>query len=359
LIWASIKEEEGIGLTIHVGLVGYGLSGSVFHAPIIETIKDLKLSAIVTSNPEKVHRDFPHVKVVPTVDQLLEMKEISLVIITTPNMTHYEFAKKALLAHKHVVVEKPFVISSHEADELIALAKERNVRLSVYQNRRWDNDFLTIRQLLQTGMLGEISLYESHFDRFRPVVQNRWKESDLEGAGTLYDLGSHLIDQALVLFGLPQSVCAELKAQRPQAKTIDYFHIVLDYGHFQAILHSGSLVREHGPRFQLHGNKGSFIKYGFDSQEEALKKGHRPGDPGWGEDQEAYYGELMFDNQGITVKGKVKTLPGRYQAFYEDMVEAIKYGKPVPVSPEDARNTIKVIECAMRSHEERKVIPFD
>jgi scyllo-inositol 2-dehydrogenase (NADP+) len=345
-------------MTIHVGLVGYGMSGSVFHAPLIASVQGFELTAVVSSRPESVHQDYPHARVVSTLDQLLEMEEISLVVITTPTSTHYDYAKRSLLAGKHVIVEKPFVLASAEAEELISLAKQQGVLLSVYQNRRWDNDFLTVRHVLQSGFIGDVSYYESHFDRFRPVVRDRWKESGEPGSGTLYDLGSHLIDQTLVLFGRPQTVHADLKKQREGSKAVDYFHLVLDYGRFQAILHSGSLVREPGPRFQIHGNKGSFIKYGYDPQEASLQKGVRPGDPGYGEEEEALYGEVTFDQDGITYKGKVKTLPGCYQAFYEGMAAAITQGEPVPVAPEEARDTIKVIEYAIQSHEEQRVIPW-
>ena len=345
-------------MTINVGLVGYGMSGSVFHAPLIESVQGLALAAIVSSNPEKVHRDYPTITVVPTLDRLLEHEEITLVVISTPNDTHYDLAKQALEAGKHVVVDKPFVIRAAQADELIALAHKQQVVLSVFHNRRWDNDFLTICYLLKTNLLGELSTYEAHYDRYRPVIRDRWRERAIPGAGTLYYLGSNLIDQSLFLFGLPQSVWANVQAQRTGAEADDYFHLILSYPRQIVILHAGSLVREPGPRFQLHGTTGSFIKYGLDSQEDALKAGKRPGDPGWGEDREDDYGELTIDVGEITVKGKVKTLAGRYETFYQGIVEAITLGKPAPVSAEEARNTIKVIEDALQSHKEQRTVIF-
>ena len=346
-------------MAIRVGLVGYGMAGSVFHAPLITSVEGLTLAAVVSSNAAKVQPDYPNVDVVPTLAELLARNDIELVVIATPNGTHYEFARQSLAAGKHVVVDKPFTIHTSEAEELIDLAQSKHVMLSVFQNRRWDNDFLTIRALLETGLLGELSTYEAHYDRFRPVVRNRWREQALPGSGMLYDLGAHLIDQALVLFGTPETVWADVRAQRPGAVTDDYFHIVLTYPQKQTvILHSGSIVRELPPHFQLHGSKGSYIKYGIDSQEDALKAGKRPGASDWGQDDVMQYGTLTIDVGGITIDGKVPTLPGHYETFYQGMVEALTQGKPAPVNPQDARNTIRVIECALQGSKEQRAIPF-
>lgn len=343
-------------MTIHVGLIGYGMASSVFHAPLISSTPGLELSAVVSSQPEKVRRDYPTAIVEPTLDRLLAHQEITLIVIATPNDTHYDLAKQALAAGKHVVVDKPFVLHTEQADELIALAHKQQVILSVFHNRRWDNDFLTIRHLLHSGLLGKISTYEAHYDRYRPVVRDRWRERAQPGAGTLYDLGAHLIDQALFLFGLPQSVWADVQAQREGAQVDDYFHLVLSYPQQRVILHASSLTREPGPHFQLHGRAGSFIKYGLDSQEDALKAGKRPGDPNWGEDRAEDYGSLTVGVGELTIEGKIKTLPGSYQAFYQGIVDALTLGKPVPVSAEEAHNTIKVIEGALQSHKEQRIV---
>ncbi len=343
-------------MTIRVGLVGYGLAGSVFHAPLIESVEGLSLAAIVTSQTETVKRDYPDVEVVPTFELLIERDDIGLIVVATPNVTHHDFARRALEAGKHVVVDKPFVIQAAQADDLIELANRQHLVLSVFQNRRWDNDFLTIRSLLGSELLGDITTYEAHYDRFRPEVNDRWRDQPLPGSGTLYDLGAHLIDQALFLFGMPETVWADVRAQRQGAQVDDYFHIALGYAQRRVILHAGSLVRETPPRFQLHGSKGSFIKYGLDPQEDQLKAGLRPGDAGWGRDEAALYGDLTIDVGDLVVKGKVTTLDGRYEAYYQGMVEAITHGKPAPVAPEDAQNTIWVIECALRSQQEQRVI---
>ena len=207
---------------------------------------------------------------------------------------------------------------------------------------------------MQSGLLGELSTYEAHYDRYRPVVRDRWRERAQPGAGILYDLGSHLIDQALLLFGFPQAVWADVQAQRKNAQADDYFHLVLSYPHLRVILHAASLVREAGPRFQLHGSVGSFIKYGLDPQEDALKAGKRPGAAGWGEDRTEHYGAITMDRGEITIEGKVKTLAGHYEAFYQGVVDTLTQGKTIPVSAEDARNTIKVIEGALQSHQEQR-----
>ncbi|CAM3188373.1 oxidoreductase [Paenibacillus lupini] len=344
---------------VNVGLVGFGLSGQVFHAPIIQSIDGMDIVKVVSSNPDKAAQYLPNAAVVASLDNLLSDESIDLVIITSPNQTHYPFAKQALLAGKHVVVEKPFVITSEEAEDLIETAKQQNKKLSVYQNRRWDNDFLTVKSLIASGELGDIASYETHYDRYRPQVSDRWREQAGPGSGMLYDLGAHLIDQALHLFGKPVSVYADLFAQRTGSEVVDYFHLVLTYENMRVILHSGSLVMQHGPRFQVHGSQGTFIKYGLDSQEETLRKGGLPGQPAWGKDRVEWYGELTLMADGKAETSKVETHQGSYERFYEGMFQAITDNKPVPVAAEDARNTIRVIELAMQSSAEKRALPFN
>lgn len=344
---------------VNVGLVGFGLSGQVFHAPIIQSIDGMEIVKVVSGNPEKVRKYLPEAEVTASLDELLADERIDLVVITSPNQTHYPYAKQALLAGKHVVVEKPFVISSVEAEDLIETARQQNRKLSVYQNRRWDNDFLTVKRLIEAGRLGDIASYEAHFDRYRPQVSNRWREQAGPGAGMLYDLGAHLIDQALHLFGKPASVYADLFAQRAGSEVDDYFHLILMYGNMRVILHSGSLVMQNGPRFQVHGSLGSFIKYGLDSQEDMLRQGGLPGQPGWGKDREEWYGELTLTVDGQAETTTVETEQGSYERYYEGMYLAITGDKPVPVEPADARNTIRVIELAVQSSAEKRALPFN
>ncbi|HEV2130472.1 MAG TPA: Gfo/Idh/MocA family oxidoreductase, partial [Longimicrobiaceae bacterium] len=272
---------------------------------------------------------------------------------------HYPLARSALEAGKHVVVEKPFVVHTAEADELLRLAAERERILSVYHNRRWDGDCQTVEQLIESGILGRVATYESHFDRYRPQVRDRWRERDEPGSGALYDLGSHLIDKALHLFGLPETVLADVGAQRSGAVTDDYFHLLLGYGEeLRVILHSGALVRQPAFRFAIHGDRGSFLKRGLDPQEDQLKQGVRPGDPEWGVELEAQHGELVTEIEGLPVHARIETLAGSYEAFYEGIGRAILEGVPPPVAALDARNTIAVIEDALQSSREGRVVPF-
>lgn len=344
--------------TIRVGLIGYGYAGATFHAPLIAAAKGLKLSRIASSNPERVRQIFPEVAAVTDAADLIRAADVDLVVIATPNGLHHSLAMEALNANKHVVIEKPFTITAAEAGELVALAGQRNLVLSVFHNRRWDSDFLTVRQCIASGLLGEINTCEIRFDRYRPQVRNRWREQDLPGSGCLYDLGSHSIDQALQLFGLPGKISAELAAQRPGAFSPDYFHLMMDYGVRKVILHSGAIVREAGPRFLVHGSKGSFIKYGMDPQEDALKLGRCPGDADWGREDARYHGRITHGDDGLQISGTLESLPGSYQSYYAGIDKAIRGDGPVPVSAADALQVIKVIECAMLSSKEGRVIPF-
>ncbi|WP_195575252.1 oxidoreductase [Paenibacillus sp. 1001270B_150601_E10] len=346
--------------TINVGIVGYGLSGEIFHAPLVQSAAGMDILKVVSSDPLKVRRKFPDMEVVSSIEELLLDERIDLVVITTPNSTHYSFAKQCLLAGKHVVVEKPFVIHTEEAKDLIDTANEQNKLLSVFHNRRWDNDFQTVRHCIESGALGDIYLYEAHFDRYRPEVKDRWREQIGPGAGMLYDLGAHLIDQALYLFGSPINVYGDVFAQRVGASVDDYFHIILNYGKMRVILHSGSMVRNPGPKFQVHGSKGSFIKYGLDSQEDSLRQGKVPGSPGWGKDPEEWYGELTTEvgEEQWTTK-KIETIPGSYENFYQGIYHSIINNAPLPVNAIEAMNTIKVIELAKKSSLEQKTILFE
>ena len=340
---------------VHVGLIGYGLSGAVFHAPLISSVQGLVLQKVVSSNPDKVRRDFPDVAVVPDAAALWSDPEIEVVVVASPNTTHFAYAKQALQADKHVIVEKPFVNCSKEADELIRLAEQRKLWLSVFQNRRWDNDFRTVKTCIQEGLLGDIFTYEAHYDRFRPRISGKWKERELAGSGVLYDLGAHLIDQALHLFGMPDTVSADVLKQRPAATIDDYFHLVLSYGRLRVILHAGCLVKKAGPHFQVHGSKGSLITYGFDPQEEDLKRGLRPDHPAWGEGQGTGHAELTLGTE-LNVNTRLAIIPGCYQAYYQGIYDAVVKGTPLPVSAAEARNTVRVIEYAVQSSNEQRTI---
>jgi scyllo-inositol 2-dehydrogenase (NADP+) len=340
---------------IKTGLIGYGFSGATFHAPFLKALEEYEIVKVMSSDKEKVQRDLGDVEVVGSIENVLEDPQIELVVITTPNTLHYEMAKQSLLHKKHVIIEKPMVIDPEEAEELIQLAKENGVMLSVYQNRRWDNDFLTIKQLISEGALGEVTTYEAHFDRFRPQVRDRWRERAGRGSGILYDLGSHLIDQALRLFGMPQFVMADVFGQREGAQTDDYFHVVMGYEKLRVLLHSGSIVVGQGPKFEVHGDKGSFIKYGIDGQEDALKAGNNPTAQNWGKDKPEWYGTLITEDG----EQKIETVPGSYSSYYKEVYAHIRDGKPCPVPAEEGLQTIRVIHAALQSSEEKRAVFFN
>ncbi|HEV7778281.1 MAG TPA: oxidoreductase [Luteibacter sp.] len=339
--------------TIPTGLIGYGMAGSVFHAPLIAVDEGLHLAAIASSRTADIARDFPESRAYATPQALIDAPDIELVVIATPNDTHADLARRALEAGKHVVVDKPFTLDSAEAEALIAVAERHGRLLSVFQNRRWDGDFLTVKRFIEDGRLGEVYHYEAHFDRFRPEIKAGWREEPAPGAGVLYDLGAHLIDQALRIFGMPKALTADVMAQRAQAQVPDYFHLVLHYGRRRVVLHSSTLVREPGPRYIVHGDAGSFAKFGIDGQEAALKAGMRPAGDDWGRDRPEYFGRFV-DNEGT--EQIVETLPGRYPEFYAGVAQAITEGGPLPVTAREARDTIMLIEAAMRSAKEGRTV---
>jgi scyllo-inositol 2-dehydrogenase (NADP+) len=317
---------------IRVGLAGYGLAGSVFHAPLIRACERMELSAVLTS------RDVPHR--VGTLDELLERSD--LVVVATPNTTHFDIAAAALKAGKHVVIDKPFTVTVDEADDLVALAQERRRVLSVFHNRRWDSDFLTVRKLLPR--LGEVMLFEAHWDRFRPEIKQGWREEPRPGGGALSDLGPHMIDQALLLFGMPEAISADVLAQREGAQVDDYFDLALHYGERRVCLRSSTLIAAPRPRFAVHGMAGSFVKYGLDPQEAQLKAGMDPRDAGFGVDLND--GVVTF---GDGQHGKVPSERGDYRAYYEGVGNAILDGAPVPVDPTDACAGLVLIDLARRA----------
>jgi len=335
-------------LTIATGLIGYGLAGAVFHAPLIQACPGLALAAVATRRAVPLG--------VPAVADPLALiadPAIALVVIATPNATHFPLALAALDAGKHVVIDKPFTATVEQADRLIALAGERDRRLSVFHNRRWDGDFLTARDLLASGRLGEVLLCEMHWDRFRLEIRPGWKDEPAEGTGLLYDLGSHLIDQALVLFGHPDAVFGDLAVQRPGAAVDDYFALTLHYGQRRVTLSASTVVAEPRPRFAMHGTKGSFIKHGLDPQEEQLKAGLHPGDPGYGLEAGRLHGIVTMPDGG---RDRIATETGRYVDFYDGMAAAIADGAPVPVDPGDARLGLRIIEAARQSAGERRCV---
>ncbi|WP_433948211.1 oxidoreductase [Bacillus tropicus] len=337
---------------IGVGIVGFGFSSTTFHIPLLQTIEEYDIRAILSSKEAVVKEALPNANVVSTIDELVKRADIDLVVITSPNTTHFPYVKEAILNGKHVVVEKPFVVSIEEGEELISLAEQHNVVLSVYHNRRFDNDFLTIKKLLEENRIGNLYAYEAHFDRFRPHVRDRWREKNLPGSGILYDLGSHLIDQALSLFGKPNAISADVIKQRPGAEIDDYFHIILHYGVKRITLHSSGYVKQAGPHFTLHGEKGSIVKYGMDSQEEQLKNGMKPGDKGYGVDDEVNFATLETEER----LDRIPTEVGCYDMYYKGIRDSILSGEKLPVTAKDGLEVIKLIQLAIESSETGRVI---
>ncbi len=340
------------------------MAGSVFHAPFITNVPGFHLAKIRETRLENrslANSRYPEAILVGDSKDILQDESIDLVVVATPNSTHAAIAREVLEAGKHVVVEKPFTVTSAEADELIALAKSKNKLLAVFQNRRWDSDFKTIRKIIAADMLGDVVEYEAHFDRFRNYLKpDTWKEEAAPGSGILYDLGSHLIDQALCLFGTPAEVSAELRVQRKNSQVLDNFHLTLHYPNTRVILKAGMLVREPGPRYVISGYHGSFVKYGLDVQEDNLKAGMAPkGAENWGVEPEEIWGKINTEIDGLHLVGKIESEPGDYTAFYQNVYNALQGQEELEVKPEEARNTIRVIELAMQSHEEKRTLAFD
>ncbi len=345
--------ESTIMPSLSVGLLGFGLAGSVFHAPLIQSEPRLRLAAVASSRGDDIRRVAPGAVAVADAGDVLADPSIDLVVIATPNTSHAPLARAALLAGKHVVIDKPMAATVEEASSLIDLARRQDRLLTVFHNRRWDGDFLTARGLVESGALGEIYQYEAHFDRFRPAIKPGWREKPLPGSGVLFDLGAHLIDQALTLFGRPRTVTADVGAQRRGAEVDDWFHLILGYGRMRVILQAGTVVCGPGPRFQIHGDRGSFVKHGMDGQEAALRAGRVPGDGAWGRDDPALCGTL-HEADGRT--RTVTTAAGDYPAFYRGVAAAILDGAPPPVTAEAARDVLLLLDACARSAEEGRTV---
>ncbi len=329
---------------IPVALIGYGNAGKTFHAPLIAATPGLRLACIASSQGQAVAADWPAARVVADPLAAIHAPDVELVVIASPNDTHAPLAAAALAAGKHVVVDKPFTVELAEARQLIRLAGRHGRLLSVFHNRRWDADFLALRALLADGRIGRPTQLESRFERFRPEVRQRWREQAVAGGGLWYDLGPHLVDQALQLFGLPDGVSARFAIQRDGAETDDWVQVDLDYGRLQVTLRASMLVAGGMPRFVAHGTAGSWVKYGLDCQEEQLKAGLCPGAPDWGLDPQA---PTLYAAAG---PASAAPLPrGDYPAYYAAIHTALRDGGPNPVPPHQALAVMAVIDAARRS----------
>lgn len=344
---------------IPVALLGYGYAGKTIHAPLIASVSGLRLDCVFSSNEVRVRSDWPQLYVSDSPGELFDRRGVELVVIATPNDTHFELARRALLAGKHVVVDKPFTVSLEQAQELTALATHAGRMLSVFHNRRWDADFLTVRTLIGSGVLGDVLHFESHIDRYRPAVRARWREQAVPGGGLWFDLGPHLVDQALQLFGWPEAVYADFELQREGARNVDYFHVLLRYRRLRVVLHATTMAACASPRFLVHGTLGSYVKQGVDPQEDALKRGESPSGPDWGRDDAD--GMWIRPSGEGSVAQSVPTQPGDYRRYYAALSDAIRSGAPNPVPPEQALSVMQVLECATSSaeaHRELTLMPL-
>lgn len=338
---------------IKVGLVGFGKVAEVFHLPLIKAEPQLVLTHVVERHRNRSQEIDLTLIVVRSLEELLQT-DVDLVVILTPNQLHFPQAKSALLAGKHVVVDKPFTVTSAEARELAGLAEEQDLLLSVFQNRRWDGDFLTVKELLQEKTLGKLVEFESRFDRFRPQTKGGWREEAKPGSGILYDLCSHLADQAVQLFGLPRKIWADIRVQREGAQIDDFFEVVADYPELRVTLKATCLAAEKRVRFLLRGTEGAYLKHGLDSQEDRLKAEGAIVREDWGKEPEGQWGSLYVDNDARPSP----TINGDYPAFYADIVGALEEGREPLVTANQAADVILFLELAEKSSKEGRWISW-
>jgi scyllo-inositol 2-dehydrogenase (NADP+) len=347
---------------VRVGLIGFGLAGQAFHAPVIRGVQGMELACILERRGTLAREKYPDARVARTLEELLEDKEIRLCVIATPNDSHFELARACLLAGRDVVVDKPFAPTLRESEELVRLAAERGRLITVYQDRRWDGDFGTVRKLVESGRLGKVVEYEARFDRFRLEAKaNAWRErADQPGAGVLFDLGPHVIDQALVLFGEPRAITASAFCQRETSRVDDSFDVCLEYPGLRAMARARIIAYAPGPHFLIHGTKGSFVKYGMDPQEERLRGEKVPQGTDWGADwgveAEQWWGTLSLVGEPSV---KVKTERGDYRGFYANVRDAIEKKAPLEVTPQQALRTMRAVMLAHKSSRERRTVGWD
>lgn len=343
---------------ISTAVISFGISAKTFHTPFITTNPGFSLDMVMERNGESAKDRYPNVQVVKTLEEVLGNSKIELVVIASPNTTHFAYAKAAMLAGKHVVVEKPFTNTADEAKKLINLSESTNKICAVFHNRRYVADFLTMKSILDKGLIGEPREFFAHYDRFRPEPRTYglWREDILPGSGVFYDLGPHLIDQALVLFGNPLTITADIRKQKEYSKVDDYFDIRLDYGTLIVTLHSSMLVREMGPRYMMHGTKGSFIKNGEDPQEELLKAGVLPTGADWGKEEKENYGLLHTEKNGEIIREIYPSLQGSFGKFYQNLYNTLREGAPLQETPMHGYNVIRMIELAFESSKLKRTI---
>ncbi|NVO19956.1 MAG: Gfo/Idh/MocA family oxidoreductase [Bacteroidetes bacterium] len=345
---------------ISTALLSFGLSGRAFHAPFILAHPGFELAGAWERNEKRLKQSYPSGKSFETIEEILDDQSIELVVINTPTFTHYEYAFRALEAGKNIIVEKAFTTSVAEAKSLRSLAEKQGKMLAVYQNRRWDSDFLTVQQFVESKFLGEIVDAEIRFERFKPELSpKRHKEEPNPGAGLLMDLGPHIIDQALVLFGMPESLKADLRITRPGSQVDDWFDINLYYPGLKVRLKSSLMEKVPGSAYNIKGTKGSFLKSRADVQEADLLKGLMPGIPGWGEEPDCEKGLLSYSAEGKSVQQKVDSIKGNYMEFYNGIYSALTENVAVPVTADDGIHVMTLIEAARASDMSGKIVNLE
>jgi scyllo-inositol 2-dehydrogenase (NADP+) len=344
---------------IDVGLIGFGLGGRSFHAPVIHAVEGLRLAAILQRSGDSAAELYPDARIVRTLDDLLAIDSIRLVAISTPNETHFPLAKRCLEAGRHVVVDKPFTTSVAEAVELLQLAKQKKLALSVYHNRRFDADFQALRKTIAAGDLGRILRFESTYDRFRPAPKlNAWREKPGPGSGVLFDLAPHLIDQSLTLLGIPQGITGDVRIERPGFSTDDAFDIFLHYpGGARALLRATMMSAVPRPRLVVLGEKGSYLKREFDPLEPTLRSGQVPTGPSWVVEKEENFGELTIAENGNPITRKIPSI-GDWREFYANVRDAILHKATLLVTPQQILNVVQALELTLESNSQRRTIPW-
>ncbi|HKD75476.1 MAG TPA: Gfo/Idh/MocA family oxidoreductase [Ktedonobacterales bacterium] len=350
--------------SLRVAIIGYGLAGAVFHAPLVAATPGAAVAAIVTTNPERqaqARRDFPGAAILASVDEIWHnAQDYDLIVVASPNRYHAEQGIAAMQAGLPVVIDKPLAPNAIQAQGLVSVSKKTGVSFTCFQNRRWDGDFLTVRKLINSGLLGPITRFESRFERYRAAPKpGAWRElpDPAEAGGLLFDLGSHLIDQAMQLFGTPERVYAEMPLRRPGAQVDDDTFVALQFPTgINAHLWMSSVAVEPVPRFLVRGLSGTFTKYGLDPQEDKLREGRRPGEYGWGSDPMTHWGKLVADVKGVAVTSTIETELGAYETFYASVRDAVRDQMPMPVDPADVIAALNVIEAAQRSAQTGNVV---
>ncbi|GAA0240724.1 Gfo/Idh/MocA family oxidoreductase [Rhodanobacter caeni] len=345
---------------IVTGLCAFGMSGRMFQAPFLHAMDEFSLHAVVERHTKRVASTYPDIRSYDSIETMLADPAIELVVVNTPNVDHFDHVRMALLAGKHVVVEKPFSVTSAQAAEMVELAARQQRKLVAFQNRRWDSDFLAVREVVEKGLLGQLIEAEFHYDRYEKNLSAKaHKEVAHPGTGVIYDLGPHLIDQAICLFGKPDSVFAVLQTHRPGSVVNDYFDLTLLYGTFTVRLKSSLLALEPVPAFVLHGTEGSFLKSRADVQADMLDQGISPNVADWGREPEAEYGILHTRTQGKDERRRYPSPAGRYQSFFDGVYRHLREGAPAPVALADTLINVRIIEAALQSSRTQSVVALD